>query len=362
MIDATPPTDKFEFHNAHLWPLPGGKWQLARYPYAILHQLNEKAPARAMDSCGIEIRFTTPAPECRLTLSCENQDGELYIYRGAFLIRTQTLKKGVPTVVELLPPEAMEEATDEALAVGGFSKNLYRLLLGRGCFIFHHYESFGYALRPPGPDEGPAIKWLAYGSSITHSNPLGYPYHAARLLHWNVYGKGLSASCHIDQAAVDYLAAYAAQKRMDVITAELGVNMRNRYGVDEFTRRASYFIRTVRQANPCTPLVLITAFTNSGHHPRDTSVQRFANQRAYDASLRRLHQEAQDPYLHLIEGTELLPDFSLLKADVLHPSPTGEALMGYLLADRLRSLLKQNRHAMPPETFSPSAASAEPRS
>ncbi|AHF94757.1 hypothetical protein OPIT5_25900 [Opitutaceae bacterium TAV5] len=47
--------------------------------------------------------------------------------------------------------------------------------------------------------EKPSVTWLAYGSSITHSHHGEYPYHAARLLRWNV---------------------------ADIVTAALGVNTR----------------------------------------------------------------------------------------------------------------------------------------
>jgi lysophospholipase L1-like esterase len=331
-------SDLIEFHNVHPDVREGGALQLARYPAAVRHQMNNGARVVSMDSCGVELRFVTPATNLRITLTSENADVDVQIYRGPFLHLTQRLVKGLPTAIDLTPPDRFPEATEAVLASGGWSPDVWRIAPGRGAFLFHHLETFGHPVRPPGASEKPAVAWLAYGSSITHSHHGGYPYHASRLLHWNLFAKGLSGACHIEKEASDYLAATAAEIKAGIITAELGVNMRGGYTVEEFTKRATYFVKTMRAANPATPLVLITSFTNSGHHAR-TPTEGFTRQAGFDAVLRDLVSKSNDKRLHLIEGTELLPDFTLLGADVLHPTPSGHALMGHLLAERLRQLI-----------------------
>ena len=47
--------------------------------------------------------------------------------------------------------------------------------------VFHGIDAFGADIRPPRADEKPALRWLAYGSSITHSSRNGYPARAASL-------------------------------------------------------------------------------------------------------------------------------------------------------------------------------------
>ena len=331
-------SDILEFHNTHPEPREGGLIQLARYPATVRHQMNYGARVVSMDSCGAELRFVTPATNLRFTLTSENADADVQVYRGPFLHSTHRFTKGIATAIDLSPPDRFPEATEAALASGGWSPDVWRIAPGRGAFLFHHLETFGHPVRPPVAAEKPPVAWLAYGSSITHSSHTGYPYHASRLLHWNLFAKGLSGSCHVEKEATDYLAATASEIKAGIITAELGVNMRGGYTVEEFTQRATYFVQTMRATNPSTPLVLITAFTNSGHHAR-ASTEGFTRQQGFDAVLRDLVSKSNDKLLHLVEGTELLPDFTLLGADVLHPTPSGHALMGHLLAERLRPLI-----------------------
>jgi hypothetical protein len=329
--------DKIEFHNSHPEPREGGTWQLPRYPASARHALNERGRLVSMDSCGVELRFVTPAKNIRLTLIAEDFDTDVHVYRGAFLLATHRLAKGVPTAVFLSPTDNFAEAAETTLTSGGWSTDVWRVALGRASFLFHHLETFGHAVRPPRADEKPPATWIAYGSSITHSHHGGYPYHAARLLHWDVLGKGLCGSCHIETEATDYLATTAKETRAHIITAELGVNMRRAYTAEEFARRAGYFVKTIRAANPATRLVLITAFTNSAHFPREPR-EDFTRMLSFDAILRDLVSTTADPFLHLIEGSELLPDLTLLSADLLHPTPSGQAVMGHILADSLRRL------------------------
>lgn len=333
-----PWADRIEFHNCHAESREGGLLQLARYPEHVRNSLNERARIMSLDACGAELRFVTSATNIYFTMTAETADIDLHIYRGPFLHITQRLVKGVPTLVHLTPPERFPEATDAALNSGGWSPDVWRVCIGRSSVLFHNLNTFGHPVRPPTGGEKPSIAWLAYGSSITHSSQAGYPFHAARLLHWDLSAKGLSGACHIEKEASDYLAAHAAEIKAGIITAELGVNMRGDVEPDDFAARSAYLVKAIRAANPTTPLVLITAFTNSAHQAR-VPREDFQRQHAFDARLRELVAGANDRNLHLIEGSELLPDFTLLGADVLHPTPSGHALMGHLLAERLRKLV-----------------------
>ena len=334
----TPPSF-LTFHNAHLEARNNGSFQITRYPREVRNKLNERGRRMGMDSCGAEIRFQTTAPTVRITLSCENANGDVQVYRGPFLQESHTLTQGVPTALEITAGDRLQEATDDILESGGFASGIWRILFSRGNFLYHDIESFGHEIRPTEPAETPQVNWLAYGSSITHSNIAGHPFHAARLLHWNLFAKGLSGGCQIEPEITDYFSDYINTENIDIITAELGVNMRARYSVEAFTERAAYFIKTLREAAPEVPLGIISIFTNSCHYSRDPNRLGAQHQAGYDQSLRKLVKEANDSNLHLMEGTELLPDFTLLFADVLHPCPSGQALMGHLLAARLGKLL-----------------------
>lgn len=180
-----------------------------------------------------------PATDLRFTLTAENADADVQVYRGPFLHSTHRFAKGVSTAIDLSPTDRFPEATDAALASGGWSPDVWRIAPGRAAFLLHHLETFGNSVRPPLATKKPAVAWLAYGSSITHSNHGGYPYHSSRLLHWNLFAKGLSGSCHIEKETADYRAATAAEIKAGIITAKLGVNVRGGYTVDEFAKRAT---------------------------------------------------------------------------------------------------------------------------
>lgn len=331
-------SDLIEFHNTYAEPREGGLLQLVRFPADVRQHLNELARIVSMDSCGAELRFVTTAPRVRFTLIAGDTDADVQVFRGPFHHSTHRFAKGVRTTIELIAPERFADATNAALWSGGWSPEVWRIVPGRAAFEFHHLETFGHPVRPPVADEKPSVTWLAYGSSITHSHLMGYPFHAAHLLHWSLVAKGLSGSCQMEKEASDYLAATATDLKAGIITAELGVNMRGDFTVEEFSVRAAYFVRAIRAANPKIPLVLITAFTNAAHYARIPR-EEFTRQQGFDAALRELVAKADDSHLHLIEGMDLLPDVSLLNIDILHPSPSGQALMGHLLADRLRALV-----------------------
>lgn len=334
------PLNSLDFHNAHPEARSDGSVHVARYPEQVRHRLNHRGRMVGMDSCGSEIRFVSSAPTVRITISCESFGDEVAIYRGPFQISSHRLTAGVPTPILIDSPSAFSSPTPEILESGGFSSDVWRIVFGRGSYLLHKVETFGADIRAPLADESPAINWLAYGSSITHSFLDGYPFHAARLLHWNVYGKGLSGACHAEAAAADYLAELAAEKKVDIITAELGVNMRSLYNKETFTERAAYLIQALRAANPQTPIALITAFTNNQHYGNDKENMFYTGQIDFDESLRQLVAEAKDADLHLIEGTEILSDFTLLSADLIHPTRSGQALMAHNLSQRLKALIK----------------------
>lgn len=327
------------FHNAHLEPRPDGSWHIGRFPRETLNQLNPHAHWAGIDSCGAEIRFHTNAPGVHVILSCENSEGSVQIYRGPYLQKTLTLPRGVPTLIDLATPESLQEAQSETLESGGYSTKLWRIAFGRGSYRFHSFDGFGHKIRRPTKEELPKVNWLAYGSSITHSNLAGHPFHASRLLHWNLWVKGLAGSCHIEPSTADYLADEVKRSAIDIVTAELGVNMKNWFTLEAFKERVNYFVKTLRSAMGAKPIVLITSFSNIDHHAVNRETKKYQNQIRFDQHLRDLQQTLKDPNLHLIKGTELLPDFTLLSSDLLHPSDSGQALMGQILAHELKKLI-----------------------
>lgn len=326
------------FHNAgaleSLCGMPG--LCPVRVPAAVRHRLCGGTRVVSQQSNGVELRFVAPAGKVRLAFAAQDQDVQLHVYRGEFDVSNPTVPAGMQRVITLDPPERFGLTQAAELKSGAFSPDVWRVVISGGVLGFLGLDDFGTPVRPPVAGETPAVRWLAYGSSITQSWAKGYPHQAARRLGVDVLNKGMSGNCHIEPEMADYL----AELDWDIATLELGVNMRVRYTPEEFETRARYLLDRLRAAKPDAPLVLITIFRNLDHFPVATPTPPAAeSQAAFDRILRQLHQERNDPNLHLLEGLDLLKDFSGLSADLLHPSDYGHQQMGENLANALRPLL-----------------------
>ncbi len=334
--------ENVEYYNVGaVEAVPGfGPNGLMRVPEPVRNSLNNRARFVAMDSVGCEARFVTDAPNIEVYLACTKPEfadmGEMRVYRGNFLYQSHPIEPGRLNSIRLVPPEAFQAASRETINDGGFSSEVWRLVFNRGAtFVLHGLDTHGYEIRPPRVDEKPERNWLAYGSSITNSNLDGYAHIAARRLRVQVQNKGLSGACHIEKEMVDYL---VDDCQWDVATCELGVNMRGCFTPEEFEARASYLID--RFAATGKPVLIISVFPN-GRTPGLTAEPNLATLReeAFNASIASLVQAKQAANLHLLEGREVLDDFTGLSGDLLHPSAYGHAIMGVNLAERLRSLI-----------------------
>lgn len=326
-----------EFHNI-VAPEPwdfGAGWLLPRYPRSVREVMNEKGRLTSREATGVEIRFVTASPNVRLYLSSPDNDTEVMIFAGDFLHSTHKLATGVKTSILINPPERFREVTPDILRQGMFAPNVWRVVGTRSSLVLHGLDSFGHLVRPPHRDEKPRLKWLAYGSSITHSSWKGYPQQAAWRLGVDVLNKGLSGSCHFEPSTADFL---AREVQWDFATLELGINVRGHMPPEEFTRRARYMVEEFAEAKPGCLVALITVYPNFSMH-REEVHNDYRNELAYNDILRGLAQEFADRNVRLIEGSDVLQEFSGLGIDLLHPTEFGHVRMGENLAAALKPLL-----------------------
>lgn len=345
--------DSIEFHNAAaLEPLHGMPGLCpVRYPQAVRHHLNPSARRTGIRAVGVELRFASSAAAIVLTFAAHDEDVRVRAMRGSFDCAEWTIPAGQIRVLTLIPPERFPLVTPDSLNVGGFSPELWRVRIIGGTVSYLGCESHGAEVRPPAPGETPALRWLAYGSSITHADgAFGYVHQAARILEVDVLNKGLSGSCHIEPEVGSH---FATEEQWDFATLELGVNMRGHFTPDVFQARARGLVERLHQNRLGTPLVLITHFHNLQHHPlpsqmEDLTVKR---QQAFDEILRQIAAEQAGNGVYLLEGTEILPSLDGLTADLLHPSADGHRLMGARLAEKLHPLIDALRSGQtrPPE-------------
>lgn len=347
--------EEIEFHNVvELEPAAGGGVALRRIPASVRGALSPLGRMVAADAAGCEIRFVTAVESFRLALSIlsscleklERQVPDLTVFKGDFIHSHHRLEPGKIHQIQILDlgaavKKSFEALTPEIQTAGCFSHSVWRFVLGRHPVVFHELDTYGVAVRPPDASEKPRKTMLCYGSSITHgasasSTHLSYVAQAARHLNVDVLNQGLAGACLCEPEMADDL---AAREDWDLITLELGVNMRDRFSPEEFKVRSSALVKKIIAHHPGKPVVLITIYPNAD------SVACPANelqktQRAYDEILRALVADLKHPNLHLTEGAELLTRFGNLSADLLHPGDYGHAEMGCRLATRLAGWLE----------------------
>lgn len=335
--------DKVEFHNtAGVEKLPGhGDNALVRIPAEVRNKLNQRARFIGMESVGCEVRFVTDAPNVDLYISCTKPEffdqGEIRVFKGNHRNQVVNIEPGTVHNIRLTKPDAFNNVPKVKLDREGFSSDVWRITFNRGgVFSLHGIDTFGYDIRPPRAEEKPALKWLAYGSSITNSNLDGYPHFASRLLKIDVQNKGLSGACQCEKEIVDWIVDAC---KWDVLTCEMGINMRGGFSPEEFRKRVDYLLNKATATGK--PVIAINLYPNS--FSEDWSVDpEHANtvcEAAYNQAVRDVVADINAPNLFMIEGRDILTDFTGLTSDLLHPCAFGHAIMGANLAAKMKDIL-----------------------
>lgn len=329
------------FNVGAINPGPSGGDKLSRIPDTVRHQLNTMARLNGMDSTGCEVRFVTPAPFVDVTVSALSANAtepcSLRVLRGNLPQEERALQPGRLYTLRIAPPPAFNTTRDETLNAGGFHSSVWRLMADRGYQLcVHEINTFGYALRPPTKEEIPALTWLAYGSSITHSFFDGYPHVAAQTLKVQVLNKGLGGACHMEPELIDWL---VQENTWDFATLELGINMRQHFSPEAFAERTRY---TLKQFAGTGKPVLVTNIYPNGlsiDHVQDQTNAATVSESAFNQIVRDTVNDIQAANCYFVEGHEILDDPSCWSADLLHPTAYGHARMGFNLADILRRTL-----------------------
>ncbi|MBC8040175.1 MAG: lipase, partial [Opitutaceae bacterium] len=289
--------DSIAFHNVvELEPAPGlgSGFRLQRFPATLRDCLGFKHHTRgrffAQRASGCELRFVTAGPFVRVTLSAQETDATVIVYRGDHAHSRHTLPAGVVTSLFLEDPAWFSQVEPAMLRPHRFAPQVWRLLFNQDAQVaYHHIDSFGHALRPPAPGETPARTWLAYGSSITFGAntlhaPNAYVQHAALRLGVDVLNQGLPGSCLCEPEIADHLAARGG---WDFATLELGVNLVELATPDEFESRARHFISTLHHARPDALLFVLNIFPNRADHLRDRSALAAVNTPLFNSIIPR---------------------------------------------------------------------------
>jgi lysophospholipase L1-like esterase len=198
----------------------------------------------------------------------------------------------------------------------------------------------------------PKRMWAHYGSSISHGMEAAgpsrtWPALAANTLNLSLTNLGFAGQCHLD----GFVARSLRDGQFDVISMEIGVNI---VAADTMRRRTfaaavEGFLDTIRDANPTTPLIVISPLysalveTAPGPITRKAAMRYERQERPFaleDGALTleivrtmietiiARRKSAGDNALHYINGLSLFcADDVALMPDKLHPDEAGHELM-----------------------------------
>ncbi|OAS16433.1 SGNH/GDSL hydrolase family protein [Paenibacillus oryzisoli] len=310
--------------------------QLYRFPKHVRHAMGDRGRIVSEEASGCEIRFVTDAPTIRVTLCIPETDGDVFIFKGGLFHSQHRLHAGVRHTLQLDSPNRIHTVDREQLLQAGFAPEVWRIFFGRTTCLISHMHTFGYPVRPPQPHEMPQLKWLAYGSSITHgmyNQPMTYIQQASRRLGMDVYNCGLSGSCLCEKEVADFL---SDRQDWEIATMELGVNMRDRFTVEQFHDATAYLLNRLITNHPDKPILVLTIFPNFATYNDSETTKKDA---AFNEILRTHVKKFNHPHIHLIEGTDILDDFSGLSVDLVHPGEYGHMRMASQLAEQIKKIV-----------------------
>ncbi|MDT8390186.1 MAG: SGNH/GDSL hydrolase family protein [Lentisphaeria bacterium] len=181
------------------------------------------------------------------------------------------------------------------------------------------------------PDD--RLKWVTYGSSITHcgaahSPARTWPALAARLKNLHLTCLGYGGQCHLDGMVARMIRDLDA----DIITIKCGINI---YGAATLSPRSFRpalisAVQTIRDRHPATPIGVVSPVISP---PRETKL----NAVGYNLKMMRGHvsdavdllKRAGDTNLYYFDGLDIFGENNVdFLPDDLHPNGDGYEILG----------------------------------
>lgn len=332
---------------------PDEGYQLSRVPREVGDRLNERARLRAFAPAAGELRFNLKEGTAKLTLKYIEDRGEAVqgwpvlaeVWQGDYFLRWVEIRRDWTTIEVKLPGNLAQLAANHPRR--RFDPALVRIVLPH--MTQTRLLRLEGAVTPPRPDQLPARRYLAYGSSITNgffaTRPGDtYPMRVARALGADCINLGFGGGAHLEPEVADWI---AARNDWDFATLELGINLIGRMPVDEFRARVERFVPAIAKGQPDKWLFVTDIFGMADPRFDPAKVQ------AYRQVVRECVARIGSPRVVYVDGGTLLQDMSGLLDDLLHPSSEGFGELAQRLETRIRT-------AMGPGAFPPSPSEGVP--
>ena len=333
--------ENIEFHNiSEIYKIEGEPGlRMQRIPENVRTKLNERCQFQMLKPAGGEIRFVAEDGEAELILSSEEETpAKAVIFYGSFQAGEVVRITNEPTKLKLNVPKPLRKLKKSSWEHMPFDPHVCRVMLRGGPIHFHGIN--GNGLRPPEKVELPKLRYLAYGTSITHGSAataphLDYVHQTARRLDADLINLGSGASAQCEPEMADYI---AQRDDWHIASLELSVNMRAST-LDEFSERVTYMVHTVAGSNPERPVACITLYPYFDDYQELFDGVAKGTTEEYRQKLRDAVASCPTKNAYLIEGPEILTDISGLTPDILHPADNGMIEMGEKLAKHLKPLI-----------------------
>ena len=286
--------------------------------------------ARAMMAAGVRLRFATDSSCLALHLVPQAGARCFDLTVGGEIIQTVTAEASAGTVEFRDLPDG---------------EQIYELWLPTNATV----ELCALALaamasfRVP---SDPRLKWITYGSSISHcggatSPARAWPATAARARSLNLTCLGYGGQCHID----GMVGLMIRDQPADLISLKLGINVQGSLGLRAYKPAIIAMVQIIREKHRTTPMILVSPIISP---PREDTPG------GLGLSLNRMRAEMEDAWNRLVAagdqnlyyvhghklfGEDLVADYL---PDDLHPNGPGYEIMGVNAAEQALDLVLTN--------------------
>ena len=312
-----------DFHNvSELTESGDGGYILHRFPVCVEEEISEGGKNANKVSTGVEFRFRMISDTVKLKLKHSGKATSFSIYRGGVIGSWDEV--AVPIIGgEVRDLVITKKNTEEMKTINAsmnlpFSAETVRVVCNSASLTFYGVEG---EVLPPEKEDLPEKTYLAYGSSITHGSnavaiPMSFAFRVAEHFRADYLNLGLAGSARMEKGVIDHIADTGASGGWDFATVCMGINV---LSMDqcEFRRRVRYAVETITAKNPEKHVFFISPIYCNADMKGEPTAARF-REIVGEETMRKAA-----PYVHYINGLELLSDPSGLSGDYVHPSPIG---------------------------------------
>ena len=294
-------------------------WRLPYEQRALYPSLDDALLERASTAAGIRLRFTTDATSVGLQTEPHEGPRPFDVTIDGDLIQSAQQAAG------------NEEVTFSGLPSGSKTVELW-LPQRHGAVRMRSLLVEDGSEVEAVPDN--RLKWVAYGSSITHcaqarSPACTWPAIAARAKGMNLTCLGYGGNCHIEPM----IARIIRDREADFISLKLGINVYGAGSLSPRTFKAAVIglVRIIRESHADTPIVVISPIASP---PRETTRNPVGftledMRTEVEDAVRRMQDTCGDGALRYVDGFKLFgPDLAAdYLPDELHPNADAQEII-----------------------------------